>query len=126
VVLSAFVVLLVENSRIPFDDPNTHLELTMIHEVMVLDHGGPAFGMVLYGAAMKLFVFGALVVGVAAPLHGLGPWLGWAVFVAAILALAVIVGVVESMMARLRLTQVPSLLVAACLMSAFGAVLLVR
>ena len=43
----------------PFDDPNTHLELTMIHEVMVLDHSGPAFGMILYGAALKLFIFGA-------------------------------------------------------------------
>src|SRR5581483_11951894 len=48
VLLSWFIVLLVENCRIPFDDPNTHLELTMIHEVMVLDHSGPAFGMILY------------------------------------------------------------------------------
>src|SRR6266568_4813532 len=67
--LSWFIVLLVENSRIPFDDPNTHLELTMIHEVMVLDHSGPALGMILYGAAMKLFVFGALVLGVLVPLR---------------------------------------------------------
>ena len=43
-----------------FDDPNTHLELTMIHEVMVLDHSGPAFGMILYGASLKLFIFAAL------------------------------------------------------------------
>ena len=59
ILVSWFVVLLVENSRIPFDDPNTHLELTMIHEVMVLDHSGPAFGLILYGAAIKLFVFAA-------------------------------------------------------------------
>src|SRR5262249_1998771 len=52
VLFSWFIVLLAENSRIPFDDPNTHLELTMIHEVMVLDHSGPAFGMILYGAAL--------------------------------------------------------------------------
>jgi formate hydrogenlyase subunit 4 len=126
VLASWFVVLLAENSRIPFDDPNTHLELTMIHEVMVLDHGGPPFGLILYGAALKLFVFVALVLGVAAPLAGLDPWLAWAVFVAACLAVAVALGVVESTMARLRLTQVPSLLVAACLIAAFGAVLLVR
>jgi formate hydrogenlyase subunit 4 len=75
---------------------------------------------------MKLFVFGALVVGVAAPVDGLDPWLAWGVFAGACLALAVLVGVVESTLARLRLTQVPSLLVAACLISAFGAVLLVR
>ena len=121
-----FVVLLAENCRIPFDDPNTHLELTMIHEVMVLDHSGPPFGVILYSAALKLLVFGALVLGVAAPAGGMDPWLAWGLFVAACLALAVVVGTVESGMARLRLTQVPILLVAACLMSAFGAVLLVR
>ncbi|MCC6751433.1 MAG: NADH-quinone oxidoreductase subunit H [Deltaproteobacteria bacterium] len=126
VVVSWFVVLLAENSRIPFDDPNTHLELTMIHEVMVLDHSGPPFGMILYGAAMKLFVFGAMVLGVAMPLGGMDPWASWGVFVAATLLLAIAIGVVESIMARLRLPQVPSLLVAACLISAFGAVLLVR
>src|SRR5260370_9783502 len=74
-----FVVLLAENCRIPVDDPNTHLELTMIHEVMVLDHSGPAFGMILYGAALKLFVLGALVVRLGIPFTG-NPWLGWAVF----------------------------------------------
>jgi len=126
VALSWFVVLLAENSRIPFDDPNTHLELTMIHEVMVLDHSGPLFGVILYGAAVKLFVFGALVLGVAAPLAGIGPWASWPVFVAVSLLLAVVIGVVESVMARLRLPQVPSLLVAASLLAAFGAVLLVR
>jgi formate hydrogenlyase subunit 4 len=126
VLASWFVVLLAENSHIPFDDPATHLELTMIHEVMVLDHGGPPFGLILYGAAMKLLVFAALVLGVAAPLGALDPWLAWALFVALSLALAVLVGVVESTMARLRLAQVPNLLVAACLIAAFGAVLLVR
>lgn len=64
-----FLVLLVENCRIPFDDPTTHLELTMIHEVMVLDHSGPAFGLILYGAALKLFVLGALFMNVALPVR---------------------------------------------------------
>jgi formate hydrogenlyase subunit 4 len=126
VLLSWFIVLLAENSRIPFDDPNTHLELTMIHEVMVLDHSGPAFGMILYGAAMKFFVFAALVVRLAFPVATGSPWLDWAVFVGGMLALAVVVGVVESCMARLRLTQVPVLLIAACLLSGFGVILLVR
>ncbi len=126
VLVSWFVVLLAENSRIPFDDPNTHLELTMIHEVMVLDHSGPPYGLILYGAAMKLFVFGAVVLGVAVPLGGMDPWLAWSVFVGASMVLAVAVGLVESAMARMRLPQLPSLLVAACLISAFGAVLLVR
>ncbi len=126
VLLSWFIVLLAENSRIPFDDPNTHLELTMIHEVMVLDHSGPAFGMILYGAAIKLFVFSALVARVAFS-AGLGSaWLAWPVFVVGMLLIAVVVGVVESVMARLRLLHVPTLLVAACLLSAFGVVLLAR
>ena len=60
--------------RIPFDDPNTHLELTMIHEVMVLDHSGPALGMILYGAALKLFLFAALIVRLAVPADFGTPW----------------------------------------------------
>jgi formate hydrogenlyase subunit 4 len=126
VLLSWFVILLVENCRIPFDDPNTHLELTMIHEVMVLDHSGPALAMILYSAALKLFVLGALVVRLAFPVATGWPWLDWPVFIAGMLVLAVVIGVVESTMARLRLTHVPLLLVAACLLSAFGVILLVR
>ena len=71
IVASWFIVLLAENSRVPFDDPNTHLELTMIHEVMVLDHSGPAFGLILYGSALKLFVFSALVADVFLPRTGM-------------------------------------------------------
>jgi formate hydrogenlyase subunit 4 len=126
VVVSLFIVLLAESCRIPFDDPNTHLELTMIHEVMVLDHGGPALGMILYGAALKLFVLGAIVVRIAVPYGSESPWLGWVAFVGGMLVLAVVIGVVESMMARLRLTQIPSLLVTACLLSAFGIILMAR
>jgi formate hydrogenlyase subunit 4 len=126
VLSSWFIVMLAENSRIPFDDPNTHLELTMIHEVMVLDHSGPALGMILYGAALKLFVFGALIVRLAIPLETGHAWLDWLIFVGGMLGIAVAIGVVESSMARLRLTHVPVLLVAACLLSAFGIILLVR
>jgi formate hydrogenlyase subunit 4 len=125
VLLSWFIILLAENCRIPFDDPNTHLELTMIHEVMVLDHSGPALGMILYGSALKLFIFGALVVRLALPLTGV-LWVDWPLFVAGMLVVAAGIGVVESTMARLRLTHVPVLLVAACLLSAFGIILLVR
>lgn len=123
VAAALFMVLLVENCRIPFDDPNTHLELTMIHEVMVLDHSGPAFGAVLYGAAMKLFVIGALVVRIVLPVRTGWAILDWPIFLAAMLLLAVAVGVVESVMARLRLVTVPRLLIAACLLGAFGLVL---
>ena len=126
VLVSLFIVLLAENCRIPFDDPNTHLELTMIHEVMVLDHGGPALGMILYGASLKLLALGAIVVRIAIPYRGADPWLAWGLFAGGMVLLAVLIGVVESVMARLRLTQVPSLLVTACLLSAFGIILMAR
>ena len=125
VLISWFIVLLAENSRIPFDDPNTHLELTMIHEVMVLDHSGPTFCLILYGAALKLFVFGALLVRLACPAATGYPWIDWPVFVGGMMVVAVVIGVVESTIARLRLTHIPVLLVAACLLSAFGIILLV-
>jgi formate hydrogenlyase subunit 4 len=125
VVAGWFVVLLAENCRIPFDDPNTHLELTMIHEVMVLDHSGPAFGMILYGASVKLLAFAALVAGVAVPAGSGNAWLDWLVFLATMIGIAVLVGIVESIMARLRLVTVPRLLVAASLLTAFAVVFLI-
>jgi len=121
-----FVVLLAENCRIPFDDPNTHLELTMIHEVMVLDHSGPYFGCILYGAALKLYLLGALFVNIAVPFVPGNGYLDWALFACSMLALAVAIGVVESVMARLRLIRVPQLLVAAMILTAFSLILVVR
>jgi formate hydrogenlyase subunit 4 len=126
VLVSWFIVLLVENCRVPFDDPNTHLELTMIHEVMVLDHSGPAFAMILYGASLKLMAFGALIVHLAVPVRSGLPWLDWPVFLGGTLGVAALVGVVESTMARLRLPHIPVLLVAACLLAAFGIILVLR
>jgi len=121
-----FIILLAENCRIPFDDPNTHLELTMIHEVMVLDHSGPAFGMILYGAALKLFVLGAVFVNVALPVATGNTFADWLIFIIAMLGLAVVIGVVESVMARLRLVRVPQLLVGATILSAFAMILVLR
>jgi len=123
VAVALFVVLLTENARVPVDDPNTHLELTMIHEVMVLDHSGPLFGLVLYGAAVKLFVVSSVLLHLALPFAFGAPLLDWLVFVVGIGALGVGIGVVESVMARLRLRYVPSLLVASGVLCAFGFVL---
>ena len=125
VVASWFIVVLAENSRVPFDDPNTHLELTMIHEVMVLDHSGPAFGLILYGAAMKLFVFSALVATLAVPRTHI-PLADAAILTAAVLAIGIVIGVVESSMARLRLVRVPQLLITASLAAGFAVVLVLR
>jgi formate hydrogenlyase subunit 4 len=119
VTVSLFVVFLAENARIPVDDPNTHLELTMIHEVMVLDHGGVDLGYIQYGASLKLWVLGGLIASLLVPRTG--EWyLDFAAAIAGIAIVAAATGVVESIMARLRLLRVPQLLVAAIAMSAFG------
>jgi formate hydrogenlyase subunit 4 len=121
-----FITLLAENCRIPFDDPNTHLELTMIHEVMVLDHSGPAFGIILYSAALKLFILGAVFMNVVLPVASGNQLLDWVIFLATMLALAVVIGIVESVMARLRLVRIPQLLVGATILSAFAMLLVLR
>lgn len=123
VILSWSIVLLAENCRVPFDDPNTHLELTMIHEVIVLDHSGPALAMILYGASIKLLVFSALVLRLVLPWRNDGGLLDWLEFLAGVLVLSVGIGIVESVMARLRLLDIPKLLIAAGVLSAFGLVL---
>lgn len=126
VLMAWFAVFLAENSRIPVDDPNTHLELTMIHEVMVLDHGGPDFAFVLYGAVLKMWVLGAFVVGLLAPVRTGNMLWDLGAGLAGMLALAVAVGVVESTMARLRLLRVPHLLLAASAFSILALLLVVR
>jgi formate hydrogenlyase subunit 4 len=124
IVTGLFVIVLAENSRIPVDDPTTHLELTMIHEVMVLDHSGPALAAVLYGASIKLFAMGAILVQLVVPVALGSVLLDWSVFLVAMLAFAVVVGVVESCMARLRLLNVSNLLVGAGVITGFGLLLL--
>lgn len=124
--ISLFVLLLAENSRVPVDDPATHLELTMIHEVIVLDHSGPDFALILAAGALKLAVFGALVVGVFVPRASLGAPVATLVLLLGLVFVAILVGVVESVMARLRLTRVPQLLVGAGALALFAVILLLR
>lgn len=124
IVGSLFLVLLAENSRIPVDDPATHLELTMIHEVMVLDHSGPDLAFILYGSAVKLTLWASLLVRLLLP--AVPGALGWSVWLLGISTVAVTIGVVESSMARLRLTRVPQLLVVAVCAAAFAVMLTLR
>jgi formate hydrogenlyase subunit 4 len=121
-----FLVLLVENARIPFDDPNTHLELTMIHEVMVLDHGGVDFALIQYGAAVKLWVFSALLAGLLVPVRTGWLALDLAAGLGGVVVVVAAVGVVESTMARLRLVSVPRLLLTASVLSLLGLILALR
>jgi len=120
------IVLLAETCRIPVDDPNTHLELTMIHEVMVLDHSGPLFGLILYGAAVKLFLLSTVLLHIIAPFSTDHFWPDLVLYVVELIALAAAIGVVESVMARLQMRHVPYLLIAAVLFCGFGFALLVR
>ena len=122
--VSLFLVLLAEGSRVPVDDPATHLELTMIHEVVVLDHSGPDLALILYGGALKLALFGALFVDVLAPRSPLPVAAAIGLLVLGLLAVGVLIGVVESMMARLRMARVPQFLIAGSVLASLGVILL--
>ena len=115
-----FTVLLAENCRVPFDDPNTHLELTMVHEVMVLDHSGPPFAIVLHGASIKLTLFAVLLTEAVVPVGTLSPWSAAAVLAGGVLVVTVAVGCVESLLARLAFRRVPLLLTTAFLLCLFA------
>jgi formate hydrogenlyase subunit 4 len=115
-----FGVLLAENCRVPFDDPNTHLELTMIHEVMVLDHSGPPLAAILHGASLKLLIFAVLLTEAVLPLGKL-PWpSAVGALVVSVFVVAVLVGLVESLLARLAFRRVPLLLTTAFLLCLFA------
>jgi formate hydrogenlyase subunit 4 len=115
-----FTVLLAENSRVPFDDPNTHLELTMIHEVMVLDHSGPPLAVILHGASLKLLLFSVLLTESVLPFGAVHPLGSLALLLAGVMATAIAVGVVESLMARFAFRRVPLLLLTAVLLCVFA------
>jgi formate hydrogenlyase subunit 4 len=126
VAAAMMIVFLAENARIPVDDPDTHLELTMIHEVMVLDHSGPDLAMIQYGACLKLWILGCLLVGALTPVRT-----GWFVLdlaagLAGLALLAVLTGIVESVMGRLRLVRIPQFLIAASILSVVALALVMR
>jgi formate hydrogenlyase subunit 4 len=115
-----FTVLLAENCRVPFDDPNTHLELTMIHEVMVLDHSGPPLAAILHGASVKLLLFSVLLAEAVLPIGQLPPLAAIGALAGAVLAIAVGVGLIESLLARFAFRRVPLLLTTAFLLCLFA------
>ena len=98
----------------------------MIHEVMVLDHSGPLFGLILYAASIKLCVLGTVLLHVVLPFETGQIALDWLLTLLELLGLAVVIGIVESVMARLQMRHIPYLLTAAMLFCAFGFILLVR
>jgi formate hydrogenlyase subunit 4 len=93
---------------------------------MVLDHGGPDFAFILYSSAIKLWLLGTLIVSLLVPMHQHGIWISMAVSVAGMVVLAVITGLIEAAMARLRLLKVPQLLVGASVLATLALVLVLR
>ena len=111
----------------PFDDPETHLELTMIHEAMVLDNGGPGLAFIHYGASLKLWMLSTFLVSMLLPscTAYASPWIGLILQIAAIFCVAVLIGILESTTARYRFLKVPQMLLAAFAFSAAALLLLI-
>lgn len=111
-----FVLLQAEAARVPVDDPLTHLELTMVHEVMVLDHSGPELAAMQYAAALKMTIYAGLIAALLNPFdpstHAAS---GMFASLAIMAGVAVAVGCVESLTARLRMRLVPVYLMLASL-----------
>ena len=124
VFLAFLAVFLLENCRVPFDDPETHLELTMIHEAMLLDVGGPDLAFALYGAALKFELLAAFLVMMFMPSLGSG-YLHITAMFSGILLLSIITGVIESVMARMRFTKSPQTLIGAALAAALAVLVFV-
>jgi formate hydrogenlyase subunit 4 len=122
VVASLFIVLLAENSRVPVDDPATHLELTMIHEVMILDHSGPDLAFIELGASLKLFFYAALITLLVCPYRLEQPVLNVLLFFGVLTLVYVVVGITESVMARFRMDKVPMFGLASFALAFFAAV----
>ena len=120
------IVYIAENSRIPVDDPTTHLELTMIHEVMVLDHCGPDLAFIEYAAALKFWVLGLLITGLLFPFRWGSPWLDAGMSLGGLALLHAGVGLLESSVARLKMGRIPLLLAIAFAMSTLWIIWVVR
>lgn len=115
-VLVLFILLQAEASRVPVDDPLTHLELTMVHEVMVLDHSGPGLAAMQFASALKMSTYAGLIASLLNPFEPLQhPVLATAASLLLMAVVAVAVGCVESLTARLRLREVPRYLMLASL-----------
>jgi formate hydrogenlyase subunit 4 len=110
------IVAIAETGRVPVDNPATHLELTMIHEAMILEYSGRYLALVEWASGLKLLVFLTLIVNVFAPwgiatsLEPIALSIGLATYLAKVSGAAVLIGVIESMFAKLRLFRVTDFL----------------
>lgn len=107
VVVGLYIVMLTENSRVPVDDPATHLELTMIHEVMILDHSGPDLALIEMGAWFKLLFYAGFLAKLIDPFHSENVIVNSLLFYGVVTFIYITVGVVESITARYKMNLVP-------------------
>lgn len=103
--LTLLIMLLIEGCRVPVDDPATHLELTMIHEVMILDNSGVDLGFITWASAVKMFLFEALIANLFIP-FGLSQSITLLLFILAVTLISILEGTIESAIARFRMTHV--------------------
>jgi formate hydrogenlyase subunit 4 len=122
------IVAIAETGRVPVDNPATHLELTMIHEAMILEYSGRYLALVEWAAGLKLLVFLTLIANVFAPwgiatsMEPTALGIGLATYLVKVSGLAVLIGILESMFAKLRLFRVTDLLGAAFILALLGLV----
>ncbi|MBI2463604.1 NADH-quinone oxidoreductase subunit H [Candidatus Peregrinibacteria bacterium] len=119
-----FIILLAETGRFPFDNPATHLELTMIHEAMILEYSGKRLALIEWAAANKFFIFAALGINLFFP-YGIAQnagvnaiFLGVIALLVKIFILCFIIAIIESTMAKFRFFRLPDLLVTSFILSA--------
>ena len=106
-VVALLILLQTEAARVPVDDPLTHLELTMIHEVMILDHSGPELAAMQYAAALKMTLYAGLIAALINPMDPLtSPVAAIGVSLGLMLLVALLVGCIESLTARLPMRWV--------------------
>lgn len=123
-----FIVALAETGRVPVDNPATHLELTMIHEAMILEYSGRYLALIEWAAGMKLVVFLSLIANVFAPwgiattLAPTAIGIGLVIYALKIAGLAVLIGILECMFAKLRLFRLTDLLGVAFILALLGLV----
>jgi formate hydrogenlyase subunit 4 len=123
IVIAFFIILLTENSRVPVDDPATHLELTMIHEVMVLDHSGPDLGLIELGSFCKLFFYSTIVSRLILPFdYGLSA-ITVGLFLVGLIIVYVAIGVTESVIARYRMDKVPQFILTSFALAFFATII---
>ncbi len=129
--VALIMVAIAENARIPIDNPSTHLELTMVHEAMVLEYSGRHLALIELAASLKLMLYVSLIACIFVPWGMAVPGAAPAFFATGLLAFVVkigigafLLGLFETMVAKMRVFRVPEFLGAALMLGLLGTLLL--